>query len=208
MRRGGYSLIELLIVIAIIGILAGLGSYSWASASARSRDNIRKSDLARIKNSLAQYYLDNKEYPNFDTENGGRIYSAKWQLSSSTTCGHNSSIAKRLAPTFIAELPEDPRQKKDFSTISCGADLTKDQKTRYLYLSAPSEAASPTNPANGFALMAILERAGNDAATDDDNPLKPSNTSFFGNYYIGADNYNSNGLGVDANYLVTGRFGR
>ena len=205
MKRYGYTLIELLVVIAIIGILSGLGTYGWSSASARSRDSVRKTDLAQIKDALAHYYLDNKEYPDFDATHG-RIYNAVWQLSAGTTCAHNTDIAKRLTPTYLQKIPEDPRQRTDFAKHNCS--MTAGQDTRYLYLSAPSESSGPSSPANGFALLATLERAGTDQLADLHNPLMAGNDSFFGVYYSNATNYGNGSHGVDANYMITAHYGR
>jgi|SRR3989344_3597099 len=44
----GFTLIEALTTIVIIGILASLSIYTYASVSARSRDSRRKSDLTAI----------------------------------------------------------------------------------------------------------------------------------------------------------------
>ncbi len=65
--KKAFTLIEILIVISIMGILITLGSYSWSSVSARSRDNTRKTDLKHISTSLELYYADQRSYPTFDT---------------------------------------------------------------------------------------------------------------------------------------------
>lgn len=60
----GFSLLELLIVIAIIGILVSLGTVSYSSAQKKGRDSRRKSDLRAIQNAWEQYYADtNGVYP-------------------------------------------------------------------------------------------------------------------------------------------------
>ncbi|MDP3993127.1 MAG: prepilin-type N-terminal cleavage/methylation domain-containing protein [bacterium] len=47
-RRSGFTLIEAMSVVAIIGILASLSMYAYTSATSRSRDARRKSDLTAI----------------------------------------------------------------------------------------------------------------------------------------------------------------
>lgn len=213
MKRAGYSLIELLVVIAILGILAGIGTYAFGSAGAKSRDNTRKTDLARITNALQQYYTDNRQYPNFDIQYSSsptRMYSAVWQLSASAgpgSCQHTSNdISKRLTPTYIENMPEDMRQKINFRTAGCDPDYLENQTNRYYYLSGPSDATGPSKPATNFAVMAHLENAGNDAVQDIDNPLIAKNRTLLGDYYE-IENYESD-IGSDVNYLVTGRLGR
>lgn len=63
-KKTGFTLLELLIVIAIIGILASLATVSYASAQKKARDSQRQSDLKAIQNALEQYYADNQgSYP-------------------------------------------------------------------------------------------------------------------------------------------------
>ncbi len=58
----GFTLVELLGVIGIIGILltAGIGSYS--NVMRNSRDAKRQDDLKQIQIALEQYYADNNTY--------------------------------------------------------------------------------------------------------------------------------------------------
>ncbi len=216
MRRAGYSLIELLVVIAILGILAGIGTYTFGAAGAKSRDNTRKTDLARISNALQQYYVDNRQYPNFDYVYGGsagtRMYSAVWQLSASAqagSCQHtNSDLARRLTPTYLEKIPEDMRQSVNFRTHPCDVEFLESQTDRYYYLSGPSETTGPKRPATAFALMAHLERPTTaDQILPQDNPLVIGNRTFLGAYYTAVDNYGGD-IAADVNYLVTGRLGR
>lgn len=72
----GFSLIELLIVIAMIGLLSSLLLANLQGARARARDAQRKSDLKQLKTALRMYYNDNQAYP---TDNGsGSISGAAW----------------------------------------------------------------------------------------------------------------------------------
>lgn len=52
----GFTLLELLVVIGIIGILVGLGSVSYSSAQKKARDAKRHSDLSDIQKFYEQYY--------------------------------------------------------------------------------------------------------------------------------------------------------
>ena len=65
----GFTIIELLIVIAIIGILAGLVLNNFQGAQAKARDVQRKSRINSIYGKLEEYYNNNSGYPdgNFTT---------------------------------------------------------------------------------------------------------------------------------------------
>ena len=66
-RSKGFTLIELRVVIAIIGILASIITGSLASARARGRDAKRVADIKNIELALKLYYADNLKYPNLLT---------------------------------------------------------------------------------------------------------------------------------------------
>ncbi len=59
----GFTLLEVLVVIAIIGILISMGTAAYTSAQKKSRDARRQSDLKAIQNGFEQYYADNNAYP-------------------------------------------------------------------------------------------------------------------------------------------------
>jgi len=63
MNKKGFTLIELIVVIAIIGTLTGLIVNNLNDARARARDAKRKSELVSLKTALRLYYNDNQSYP-------------------------------------------------------------------------------------------------------------------------------------------------
>lgn len=63
MKTKGFTLIELLIVITIIGILAVAFLPTLLGAPAKSRDETRKSDLAKIQKVLIDGDLEGMQYP-------------------------------------------------------------------------------------------------------------------------------------------------
>jgi prepilin-type N-terminal cleavage/methylation domain-containing protein len=61
--ESGFTIIELLIVIAIIGILATLVLTNFQGAQARGRDTVRSSDVNSVFSKLEEYYNNNSGYP-------------------------------------------------------------------------------------------------------------------------------------------------
>lgn len=62
----GFTIVELLIVIVIIGILAALVFVQFSNMQARGRDAERKADLRLIESKLAEYNADEGQFPEAD----------------------------------------------------------------------------------------------------------------------------------------------
>jgi len=59
----GFTLVELIVVITIIGILVAIGVISWSGAQNTAKQNAAKTTLAKMKLSLSDYFTDNNAYP-------------------------------------------------------------------------------------------------------------------------------------------------
>jgi type IV pilus assembly protein PilA len=92
-KQEGFTLLELLIVIVIIGILAVLIVPNLASGPQRARDAQRKSDLRNVKTALETYYNDKNGYP------------ASGTISDDLTTGG----------TYLKALPTDPKTKANYT---------------------------------------------------------------------------------------------
>jgi len=63
----GFNLIELMIVIAIIGLLIGVGSIAWGAMIRAGNENAAAQTLDRIRTYQAQYASRNRgKFANFD----------------------------------------------------------------------------------------------------------------------------------------------
>lgn len=90
MKNQGFTLIELVIVMAIISMLTALATFNFNQARVRARDVQRKSELRQLQNALELFKNDQspQRYPT-DAE------------------GLNVLVTSN----FMAKLPVDPREK-------------------------------------------------------------------------------------------------
>ncbi|RLB77375.1 MAG: pilus assembly protein [Deltaproteobacteria bacterium] len=66
-KRGqkGFTLIELMIVIAIIGVLAAIAIPQFSAYRTRSFNSAALSDLRNFKTTMETDYVDNQQYQTF-----------------------------------------------------------------------------------------------------------------------------------------------
>lgn len=62
-RREGFTLIEMLIVFALVGLLVGLGIPQYKYAIKKAREATLKADLYELRTLINQYYTDKGKYP-------------------------------------------------------------------------------------------------------------------------------------------------
>lgn len=62
-RNGAFTLIELLIVVAIIAILAAIAVPNFLEAQTRSKVSRAKADMRTAATAIEMYYVDNNRYP-------------------------------------------------------------------------------------------------------------------------------------------------
>ena len=59
----GFTLLELMIVLAIMGILLTIAQPSLKSSIIRAREAVLREDLFQLREAVDQYYADNDKYP-------------------------------------------------------------------------------------------------------------------------------------------------
>ena len=78
----GFTLIELMIVMSLIVILAGIGLAMHSNSQTRAREAVLKEDLFRLRDALDQHYADKNAYP--------------------------ASLDDLVAQKYLRAIPEDP----------------------------------------------------------------------------------------------------
>ena len=59
----GFTLVELLIVMSLIVVLAGIGLATHTNSQTRAREAVLKENLFRMRDAIDQYNADKSEYP-------------------------------------------------------------------------------------------------------------------------------------------------
>lgn len=91
-RKEAFTLIELLIVVAIIGVLAAIAVPNFMNARIRAQIGRVRSDLRAFSTALESYYIDRNEYPwgTFPNERGGYTTGSLFNLT--TPVAYLSSV--------------------------------------------------------------------------------------------------------------------
>lgn len=132
-KSKGYTLIELVVAIGIIGVLAAFLFASYSRSQAKARDARRKADIGTIGVSLEAYFNDYNAYP--EALNFGGQFADNGQV-------------------YMKELPQDPKPGQsycytageDLLSYTMGADYeTTMEGTRCAAVgSTPAPTAGPT----------------------------------------------------------------
>jgi type II secretion system protein G len=106
-RPNGFTLIEILVVMVIIGILAVLGIGNFQSSQQKARDASRKSDLRQITTALETYFNDYGQYPvGIDGQVGG--------CNEAQACTWGETFVDDKGTVYMVKLPIDPRSNLSY----------------------------------------------------------------------------------------------
>ena len=104
-RSRGFTLLELLVVLLIVGILAAIGVYSLSITRAMNRDTKRVSDISVLRASLSQFWLQKATYPQADPVDLGRPGANADRIANSGLVAANVQDS----PTFLDAVPTGPK---------------------------------------------------------------------------------------------------
>ncbi|OGZ18789.1 MAG: hypothetical protein A2175_00710 [Candidatus Nealsonbacteria bacterium RBG_13_42_11] len=107
----GFTLIEILVVIAIIGLLSSVVLVSIKGGAEKARDARRQEDLNTIQKALEMYEIDHGSYPisvlseeSFkDTSLG-----SSWNENPQNYWDQNSALQKLVDEKYLSTIPIDP----------------------------------------------------------------------------------------------------
>lgn len=117
MRKNGFTIVELLIVIVVIAILAAITIVAFNGVQSSSRDAVKKQDVAAIVKALEAYYAEKGYYPNANTYTpGSTAINGSW---SSTSDASWANLIATMSPT-ITTLPKPSGSNLTVPAISNG----------------------------------------------------------------------------------------
>ena len=126
----GFTLIELILVMAIIGILSVVGIGSYTQATIKSRDTERKNDLNQIAKALESFNNDVGRYPAVDDT--GKMTCPQLDGTEADCIEMITAYIGDEKAVYMQEVPKDP-----------------DTERSYIYV--------PEGNETGFALYTALE---------------------------------------------------
>lgn len=137
-QKQGFTLIEILIVVAIIAILASVVLVGLGPTQQQGRDARRLSDLRETQTALELYYNKNGTYPS----------ASSWSALSTAITGANIGITQAL--------PSDPTNNTtyyyNYGVASDGASYVIGATLENKSNSALTGYNPPTNIPSGFSL--------------------------------------------------------
>lgn len=136
----GFTIVELLIVIVVIGILATLVITTYTGIQQKARDTKRKTDVNAIQGHLESYYTESGKYPTLANVNDATFRAANMK-------GLDANALK------------DP---KGTSQALCGTTTS----SCYGYVVTPTDCDNSTTDCTGYTLTATLEAGGTYSKTN------------------------------------------
>jgi prepilin-type N-terminal cleavage/methylation domain-containing protein len=128
-KNSGFTIIELLVVVIIIGILATLVATTYGGVQAKNRNSDRETNLDTLQAQLETYYAQYSKYPNF-----GDMNNATWR--------------KANLKGLPADAVQDPRWNKDNATCTSNGVAvlsSSPAKNCYAYQVTTAEGAACDN---------------------------------------------------------------
>lgn len=113
----GFTIVEIIVAIAVIGVLSTLGFVAWRTTKNTAIDNQTKASVAILKQAIERYYDDHGEYPR------PSINCIQQEVYWSRCI--NGELASVLVPKYLPSIPNGPTEQPfeyivDISRLSPG----------------------------------------------------------------------------------------
>lgn len=112
----GFTLIELIVVVTIIGLLAGIAVVNVRFAQRRAAENVLRANLALMRKAIDDYYADKQHYP---------------------------SSLKDLVPNYMRRIPYDPITKSPDTWVEVYEQPSTDDTSSSLFDDSSPNAGQP-----------------------------------------------------------------
>lgn len=146
-KQSGFTIVELLIVIVVIGILAAIVITTFTGVQKKGRDADRKSDINAIYSQLEVYFAQEGKYPTLA------------QLQDDDFRNDNMKGLSNDAITAPGQTVD-----ADGTLVATGAATGN-----YQYVATPADCNNTTTDCTGFTLTSTLEAGGNFEKTGSNN---------------------------------------
>ena len=124
-RAAGFTLMEMMIVMVLIVILAGIGLSVYGNSVQRAKEATLKEDLFRMRDAIDQYYADKNKYPS----NLEDLVSEKYLRS--VPVDPFTTTADSWQTTTSEPDPSQPTLESGISNVKSGSEQTGLDGTRY-----------------------------------------------------------------------------
>lgn len=159
--RRGFTLIELIVVIAIIGVLLSISLAGIGNARVRSRDARRIADIRTIQSALEMHAVTDpsRSYP---PSSAAAAVTQKYCTTGTPGKTNYGVYDNECFAKYLATTPMDPNGKVyDYYRPAC---LTKNATTGLVTMSG--DVTCSGTKATGYGLHATLEAENNEARND------------------------------------------
>jgi len=148
--QSGFTIVELLIVIVIIGILAGLVVTQFVNANQSARDSERKTDLNSLASQLEVYNGRAGGYPTLANMND-----PAWRKANELSAGDNGKAMIDPQGASVTDLQAAPtKQRYSYQPLdSTGANCTSGMTD----VTGEAVDPAPASPCTNYTLTAYLE---------------------------------------------------
>lgn len=144
-KKRGFTIVEMLIVVAIIGILSAITTSNLSNSRAKARDAKRVSDMAQIQMALNQYYARCSVYP----QDSSHLIPSEDGLYDRRSEGDCEAQPTGVTlSNFIATVPKDPNGSRyDYSVFDSMSDQFYDYEI-HAHLELPNSVVLGGLPAS------------------------------------------------------------